>query len=92
MSDTLRQQQQGGQPLPARTEQADRPFHSPYLLAHEAVHYLRLNSLGSLYHLVREHRLPYGRRGRTYIFDTRKIDRWVEVSGSGSDFLRRKVG
>jgi hypothetical protein len=92
MSDRLRQPQQGGQALPAGTEQADRAFYSPYLSAHEAVRYLRLGSLGSLYRLCREHRLPYGRRGKTYIFDVRKIDRWVEATGSGADFLRRKVG
>lgn len=65
---------------------------SPYRTAHEAVEYLRLGSLNALYRLIREHRLPYGRRGRTYIFDVRKIDRWVDASGSGAVGSLRKVG
>lgn len=91
MSDRLRQDQQGGQALPASAQHSDRAFHSPYLTAHEAVDYLRLGSLNALYRLVHEHRLPFGRRGRTYIFDTRKIDRWVESTGSGAEFLRRRA-
>jgi excisionase family DNA binding protein len=57
------------------------PVRSPYLTAQETVAYLRLGSLTALYRLIREHRLPYGRRGRAYLFDTRKLDRWVDSLG-----------
>lgn len=63
---------------------APRQIDSPYLNAADAVTYLRLGSLQALYRLVTEHQLPFGRRGRIYIFDTRKIDRWIEHSGSGA--------
>ncbi len=73
---------------PKPTRQVD----SPYLTALEAVAYLRLGSLTALYRLAKDHRLPYGRRGRLYIFDTRKIDRWVESSGSRTlEIVRTKA-
>ena len=51
---------------------------TPYLTAREAVAYLKLGSLSALYRLIREHRLPYGRVGRSYRFHTAHVDRWVE--------------
>jgi excisionase family DNA binding protein len=50
---------------------------SPYLDANETVEYLRLGSKSALYRLIREHRLPHGRRGRDYLFDRRELDAWV---------------
>lgn len=69
---------------------------SPYLTVKEAVSYLRLGSESALYRLIREHRLPYGRRGRIYLFDTRKLDRWIESNGlveqeSASTFGRKRA-
>lgn len=65
---------------------------SPYLTAAECVQYLRLGSLNALYRLVNEHRMPYGRRGRIYLFDTRKLDRWVESCGVVEMVGRRRAG
>jgi excisionase family DNA binding protein len=82
--------QQGSKPLPATSEQLDRALHvahrpreiaSPYLTAKECVAYLRLPSLQALYRLITDHQLPYGRRGRIYLFDTRTLDRWIEMGG-----------
>lgn len=70
---------------------SEREISSPYLTAKETVEYLRLGSLTALYRLIHEHRLPYGRRGRTYIFDKRKLDRWVEMSGSGLAATARRA-
>jgi excisionase family DNA binding protein len=41
----------------------------PYLTAHEAMAYLRVNSQSALYRLIREHRMPFLRIGRLYRFD-----------------------
>lgn len=65
----------------AELRNPQRQIQSPYLTAHEAIPYLRLNSLRGLYRLIKEHGLPYGRRGRIYLFDTRKLDRWIEMAG-----------
>jgi excisionase family DNA binding protein len=61
---------------------------SPYLTSKEAVAYLRLNSLSSLYYLVREHRLPHCRRGGLYLFDTREMDAWLRGQGSALELVR----
>lgn len=61
---------------------------SPYLTAHEAILYLKLGSQSALYRLVREHRLPFCRRGRLYLFDTREIDAWVHGHGSAIEMAR----
>lgn len=50
---------------------------SPYKTAREAVDYLRLTSLSSLYHLIRQQGLPHVRRGGRYLFDVRELDRWL---------------
>ena len=61
---------------------------SPYLTAAEAIVYLRLGSRSALYRLVREHRLPFCRRGRLYLFDTRELDAWVHQYGSAIEMAR----
>ena len=63
---------------------------SPYLTAHEAIAYLRLGSQSALYRLVREHRLPFCRRGRLYLFDTRELDAWVRHYGSALEMTRAR--
>lgn len=50
---------------------------SPYLTSWEAVDYLKLPSLSSLYTLIREHGLPAHHRGRLRLFDVRELDAWV---------------
>ena len=42
---------------------------SPYLDARGAIAYLQLPSHSSLYRLIRQHALPFNRRGRLYLFD-----------------------
>ena len=54
---------------------------SPYLTARETIAYLRLGSKSALYRLIREHRLPFCRRGKKYLFDTRELDAWVARKG-----------
>jgi len=63
---------------------------SPYLTAKEAVEYLKLGSLNSLYRLVNQHRLPTGRRGRLYLFDKREIDIWLHGFTSEIEMVRAK--
>jgi excisionase family DNA binding protein len=63
---------------------------SPYLTAREAIAYLRLESQSALYRLVREHRLPFCRRGRLYLFDRRELDAWTHGHASALDFSRAK--
>lgn len=75
---------------PTATQQSQRPIDSPYLTSHEAVSYLRLGSLSALYALVREHRLPHGRRGDLYLFDKRELDAWVKGFGSSVEWARAK--
>jgi len=57
---------------------------SPYLTAAEAQAYLRLGSANALYRLVREHGLPYCRKGRHYLFDRRDLDAWIHNTGSSA--------
>lgn len=54
-----------------------RAIDSPYLTSEEAVRYLRLRTLSSLYRLIEEHALPHGRRGRLHLFDKRELDAWI---------------
>lgn len=71
------------QPIKARAqvraeqgEVTDQP-RSPYLTSREALVYLRLNSLSSLYRHIRENRLPVLRAGADLRFDTRELDAWL---------------
>jgi excisionase family DNA binding protein len=50
---------------------------SPYLTSREAVVYLRLKSLSSLYTHIRENRLPVLRAGGQLRFDMRELDAWL---------------
>jgi excisionase family DNA binding protein len=50
---------------------------SPYLNSREAMAYLRLTSMSSLYYLINEQRLPHLRRGGRLLFDRRDIDAWL---------------
>lgn len=68
----------------AQGQQAPRPIDTPHLTAHEAVQYLRLPSLRALYRAIKEHRLPYGRIGRSYRFHKLHLDRWLEVVGTAA--------
>lgn len=61
---------------------------TPYLTANEAMAYLKLGSLNSLYRLVREHRLPFCRIGRHYRFDTRELDAWLRGFSSEIEMAR----
>lgn len=73
---------------PAQAQQSQRAIDSPYLSAHEAVVYLRLGSLSALYRLINEHRLPFGRLGRSYRFDKRELDAFVKGFGSALEMVR----
>jgi excisionase family DNA binding protein len=61
---------------------------SPYLTANEAMSYLRLGNLSSLYRLTREHRLPFCRIGRHYRFDRRELDVWLHGYSSEIEMVR----
>jgi excisionase family DNA binding protein len=61
---------------------------SPYLTAREAIAYLRLGSQSALYRLVRQHALPFCRRGGRYLFDTRELDAWVHGHRSAIEWAR----
>lgn len=50
---------------------------SPYMTSSETQAYLRLPSLGALYHHIRENGLPVCRVGGRLLFDRRDIDAWV---------------
>jgi excisionase family DNA binding protein len=63
---------------------------SPYLLADEAAAYLRLGSTDALYYLIKQHGLPFCRRGRLYLFDRRELDAWTHGHASALDFSRAK--
>ena len=66
------------------------PVQSPYLTAAEAVAYLRCPSRDALYRLIREHKLPHGRRGGAYLFDVRELDAWVHGHGSALEWARSR--
>jgi len=61
---------------------------SPYLDARGAIAYLQLPSHSSLYRLIRQHALPFNRRGRLYLFDRRDLDAWVKGFGSAIEMAR----
>jgi excisionase family DNA binding protein len=61
---------------------------SPYLTAREVIVYLRLGSRSALQRLLVEHALPFCRRGRNYLFDTREIDAWLHGHGSAIEMAR----
>ena len=61
---------------------------TPYLTAREAMTYLKLESSSALYRLVREHRLPFCRRGRLYLFDQRELDAWLRGFNSEIEMVR----
>jgi excisionase family DNA binding protein len=61
---------------------------SPYLTAAEAIAYLKLGSQSALYRLIREHRLPFCRRGRLYFFDVRELDAWAHGHSSAIEWAR----
>lgn len=61
----------------AKSEQLQRTIDSPYLTSKEAVAYLRLPSLSSLYSHIRENKLPVLRCGGELRFDRRDLDAWL---------------
>lgn len=69
-----------------------RVIESPYLTSDEAVVYLRLRTLSALYWLIKEHKLPHGRRGSLYLFDTRDLDAWVHGHDSALALVRATRG
>ena len=77
----------------ARSEQQACTIDSPYLTSKEALVYLRLPSLSSLYSHIRENRLPVCRVVRDLRFDKRELDAWVKNFGSAIEMVRatRKV-
>lgn len=50
---------------------------TPYLTSAEAVVYLKLPSLSSLYSHIRENKLPVLRAGADLRFDVRELDAWL---------------
>jgi excisionase family DNA binding protein len=73
-----------------RTQDPQRAIDSPYLTSKEALIYLRLPSLSSLYSHIRENRLPVCRVGGDLRFDTRELDAWVRGFGSAIEMVRSK--
>ena len=63
---------------------------SPYLTTKEAIEYLRLPSQWALYHLIKEQRLPFCRRGRLYLFDRLELDAWLRGYDSRIEQVRSK--
>jgi excisionase family DNA binding protein len=63
---------------------------SPYLTAQEAIAYLKLESSNALYRLVKQHRLPFCRRGRLYLFDRRELDAWLRGFTSEIEMTRAR--
>jgi excisionase family DNA binding protein len=64
-----------------RAEQrgGSRPIETPWLSATEVMAYLRprVYSKSVLLHLIRQHGLPYGRRGRLLCFHRGAVDQWL---------------
>ena len=63
---------------------------SPYLTVKEAIEYLRLPSQSALYHLIKDQRLPFCRRGRRYLFDRLELDAWLRGYDSRIEQVRSK--
>jgi hypothetical protein len=64
---------------------------TPYLDSHEAVVYLKLPSLSSLYSHIRENKLPVLRAGGDLRFDVRELDAWLRGT-TAIELVRRKRG
>lgn len=65
------------QPRPPQPEQVQRPIDRPYFTAKQALLFLELGSLGSLYYQIRENRLPYQRIGSRYRFKRTELEAWL---------------
>lgn len=61
---------------------------TPYLDSREAVAYLKLPSLSSLYSHIRENKLPTLRAGGDLRFDSRDLDAWLRGFGSALEMQR----
>lgn len=74
----------GVQSVDARAQGADhgQQLHeqprSPYLTSAQALAYLQLRTLSTLYSHMRDNGLPYARLGRALRFDTRELDVWMK--------------
>jgi excisionase family DNA binding protein len=73
------------------SEQSQRTIDSPYLTSQEAIAYLNLPSLSSLYSHIRENRLPVLRSGRALRFDKRELDAWLRGMSAIELVRQRKV-
>ena len=63
---------------------------TPYLTAREAMAYLKVNTHAGLYRLIREHRLPFCRRGRQYLFHRDELDAWLRGFSSEIEMARSR--
>jgi excisionase family DNA binding protein len=63
---------------------------TPYMTAQEAMRYLKVESSSNLYRLIREHRLPFCRRGRSYLFHRDELDVWLHGFTSEIEMVRAK--
>ncbi len=80
-----------GQSGGASMQERPRALDSPYLTAQECIEYLRIGSRTALYRLIHEHRLPYGRVGRSYRFHRARLDTWVEGQAGALRDLQRSA-
>lgn len=79
--------QQLRQVRPLASEPVNRRADSPYLNSEECARYLRFASARALYKAieggvtnVHGEPIPFCRRGRTFLFDVRDLDRWLHVA------------
>lgn len=92
----MKRRLQPSNPAPVEGTGSDHQAHqprqivSPYLTSTEAVVYLNLGSLNSLYAHIRENRLPVCRAGRHLRFDRRELDAWLRNAGSALELVRLK--
>lgn len=63
---------------------------TPYLDSREAVLYLKLPSLSSLYSHIRDNKLPTLRAGGDLRFDVRELDAWLRGTNS-VELVRRRA-
>jgi excisionase family DNA binding protein len=61
---------------------------TPYMTVREAMSYLKVESQSTLYRLIREHRLPFCRRGRLYMFHRDELDAWLHGFTSEIEMVR----
>lgn len=73
----------------AQAQQPQRPSDSRRLTANEALVYLNLPSLTSLYWHIRENNLPTKRIGRRYRFLTHELDLWLDNPARFARFRKR---